>query len=434
VLNLLKSRMGLSLVTAIWCSAAVVGYIFGENSIALFCLAVLGGLLLLPWLADYLSPQMVFSVPWIVILLLSGFSISEIHRPIGFLANIAILTSLVVYLFVAGMVNTFKQNMVREIKYDREFSPLKSNTLLFILIVIAAVNVIYSGYIPLINILSGAYADYLGFGIKSIYGFFNAFANVVGLSFFYLYLISKKRRYLFFYISVIGIFLLLVSRQNVISLLVESFVVYSLMRTRINVGKIILMFSILMVCFGALGSLRSGDIKVLAKVTPQYMWLPDSVVWGYSYSYFNVLNLDNLTNDPAVPYHNAQSLDPLMPSFFRTKREDDRSFLEDDKFTVASFISPIYKDGGLPFTLLLVSVVAFVNGVIYRRCVSNPSMRSILIYAVLYFCALLSFFTNFWFYLPVIAQLPMIILLTLGHNKLRQHADVGTTSVDRVNT
>ena len=433
MLNLLKSRMGLCLVTAIWCCGAIVGYIFGENSIALFCLAVLGGFLLLPSITDYLSPQMAFSVPWIVILLLSGFSISEIHRPIGFLAYVAILASLVVYLFFASIVNTFKPNMVREIQYDREFSPIKSNALLFVLFAIAAVNIIYSGYVPLINILSGAYADYLGFGIKSIYGFFNAFANVVGLSFFYLYLVSKKRRYLIFYISVIGIFLLLVSRQNIISLLVESFVVYSLIRARVSVGKITLMFSILMICFGALGSLRSGDIKVLAKVTPQYMWLPDSVVWGYSYSFFNVLNLDNLTNDPAVPYHNAQSLDPLVPSFFRTKREDDRSFLEDDKFTVASFISPIYKDGGLPFTLLLVAIVAFVNGLIYRRCVSKPSMRSVLIYAVLYFCALLSFFTNFWFYLPVIAQLPMIIVLTMGHNKLRQHAGVGTASVDRVN-
>ena len=432
--NLLKSRMGLSLVAAIWCSAAVVGYIFGENNIALFCLAVLAGFLLLPWVADYLSPQIAFSMPWIIILLLSGFSISEIHRPIGFLAHVAILASLVVYLFVTGIVGTLDLNPVREMQHDREFSPVKVNTLLFILFAIAAVNIIYSGYIPLINILSGAYADYLGFGIKSIYGFFNAFANVVGLSFFYLYLISKKRRYLFFYFSVIGVFLLLVSRQNIISLLVESFVVYSLMRARINVGKIILMFSILMVCFGALGSLRSGDIKVLAKVTPQYMWLPDSMVWGYSYSFFNVLNLDNLTNDPAVPYYNAQSLDPLMPSFLRTKREDDRSFLEDDKFTVASFISPIYKDGGLPFTLLLVAVVALVNGLIYRRCLSNPSMRSVLIYAVLYFCTLLSFFTNFWFYLPVIAQLPMIIVLTLGHNKLPQNFGVGMASVDRVNT
>ncbi|SFY35763.1 oligosaccharide repeat unit polymerase [Janthinobacterium lividum] len=432
MLNLLKSRMTLGLLTLIWGSAALVAYIYGENYLVLISLGILAGLLLLPWIADYLSPQMAFSMPWIVILLFSGFSISEIHRPIGFLAHAAIFSSLVVYLLVTDIVGAVEPIKIKKIQFDQEFSSVKSGTILFVLLGIAAFNVIYSGYIPLVNILMGASADYLSFGVKSIYGFFNAFANMVGLTFFYLYLTSKKRRYLFFYVAVIIIFLFLVSRQNILSLLVESFVVYSLLRARVKMRKIILMFTILMVCFGALGSLRSGDIKILAKVTPQYMWLPDSVVWGYSYSFFNVLNLDNLTNDPAVPYHDAQSLDPLMPSFLRTKREEDRSFLEDDKFTVSSFIFPIYKDGGLPFTLLLVAIVALVNGLVYRRCISNPSMRNILIYAVLYFCALLSFFTNFWFYLPVIAQLPMILALTWGQNKSQEEADAGAVPVDRV--
>jgi oligosaccharide repeat unit polymerase len=432
VLNLLKSRMTLGLLTLIGGCAAAVAYIYGEKYLVLVFLAILAVFFLLPWTTDYLSPQMAFSMPWIVILLLSGFSISEIHRPIGFLTHLAIFSSLVVYLLVTGIVGATKPTLVKKIQHDIEFSPIKSSVLLFVLLGIAAINIVYSGYIPLVNILMGAYADYLGFGIKSIYGFFNAFANVVGLTFFYLYLTSKKRRYLFFYISVIVIFLFLVSRQNILSLLIESFVVYSLLQARVNMKKIILMFAILMVCFGALGSLRSGNIKILAKVTPEYMWLPDSVVWGYSYSFFNVLNFDNLTNDPAVPYHDAQSLDPLIPSFLRAKREEDRSFLEDDKFTVSSFIFPIYKDGGLPFTLLLVSVVALVNGLVYRRCISNPSMRNILIYAVLYFCALLSFFTNFWFYLPVIAQLPMIMILSLGNDKSKQHTDMDAASVERV--
>lgn len=432
MLNLLKSRMTLGLLTLIGGCAAAVAYIYGEKYLVLVFLAILAVFFLLPWTTDYLSPQMAFSMPWIVILLLSGFSISEIHRPIGFLTHLAIFSSLVVYLLVTGIVGATKPTLVKKIQHDIEFSPIKSSVLLFVLLGIAAINIVYSGYIPLVNILMGAYADYLGFGIKSIYGFFNAFANVVGLTFFYLYLTSKKRRYLFFYISVIVIFLFLVSRQNILSLLIESFVVYSLLQARVNMKKIILMFAILMVCFGALGSLRSGNIKILAKVTPEYMWLPDSVVWGYSYSFFNVLNFDNLTNDPAVPYHDAQSLDPLIPSFLRAKREEDRSFLEDDKFTVSSFIFPIYKDGGLPFTLLLVSVVALVNGLVYRRCISNPSMRNILIYAVLYFCALLSFFTNFWFYLPVIAQLPMIMILSLGNDKSKQHTDMDAASVERV--
>lgn len=432
MLNLLKSRICLGLVTFILGSAAGVAYIFDENNIVLISLAILAGFLLLPRTANYLSPQMAFSMPWIVILLLSGFSISEIHRPIGFLAHLAIFTSLVVYLLVTGLVGTAKPAVVEKMLVGREFSSVKSSALLLILIVIAAVNVIYSGYVPLVNILSGSYANYLDFGIKSIYGFFNAFANTVGLTFFYLYLISKKRRYLFLYISVIVIFLFLVSRQNILSLLIESFVVYSLLRARVNVSRIIVMFAMLMFCFGALGSLRSGDIKVLAKVTPEYMWLPDSVVWGYSYSFFNVLNLDNLTKDPAVPYYDSQSLDPLIPSFFRAKRVEDRSFLEDDKFTVASFIFPVYKDGGLSFTLLLVAIVALVNGLVYRWCIRNRSMRGILIYAVLYFCTLLSFFTNFWFYLPVVAQLPMIIILTLGHDKSCPHVSVGAAAVDRV--
>lgn len=384
---------------------------YGEKNIGLLMLFFMALTLFLPFSTDYLSPQFAFATPWFAILIFSKFEISEIYRNVDFFVYELLLTCICTFLFLSCLCSS-------KIKKDINLNNLyvlknkKNLFLFFIFLFFAIANVVYAGYIPLVNILLGVYADYLKFGIKGFYGFFNAFANVVGLIFFYTYLIKKEKIYLIFYIVVALVFLLFVSRQNILSLLIESFVIYSFVRSRVTYKKILVMFTVLMFCFSLIGSLRSGDIKVVAKIVPEYQWLPDSFVWGYSYSFFNILNLENIISEQGVPYYDLSSMDMLIPSVFRPQAVETRSLLENDSFTVSSFISPIYRDGGIFFTLFWVAIISYLTSKQYQAIYRKKTMRSMLIYSVLYFCALMSFFTNFWFYLPVIAQIPIIVYLT----------------------
>ena len=53
-----------------------------------------------------------------------------------------------------------------------------------------------AGYVPIVRIFSGDASGYMDFGVKGIYGLFNAFANALGLTAFYLCLQKKEKIYL----------------------------------------------------------------------------------------------------------------------------------------------------------------------------------------------------------------------------------------------
>lgn len=113
------------------------------------------------------------------------------------------------------------------------------------------------------------------------------------------------------------------TRQNIISLVIESFFVYTVLKGRIQIAKASIIAVISIVAFGALGSLRSGSIDDLIGAKPEYSWIPSSFTWVYSYFYFNILLNDNVINYSAAPYYDRSSLTGFLPSFLRGDNTQD---------------------------------------------------------------------------------------------------------------
>jgi hypothetical protein len=200
------------------------------------------------------------------------------------------------------------------------------------------------------------------------------------------------------------------TRQNIISLLIEAFVVYNFTVRKFSPFRLLIFITISLLIFGMLGDFRLGkDIVEIARIKDEYSWIPSAAIWLYSYSYFNILNLDNAVELFRTPAMDLTSVSRLIPSFLRPELNEPEGILEVSSFTVGSFILPIYRDLGYWPLIILFYFFCLLGKYYHKKIHFRNSYKTITSYSVIYFCFLFSFFENFWFYLPIIFQLPFII-------------------------
>lgn len=379
-------------------------------------------LLVVVYKFDYLHPAVAYVLPWLTVLLFSTIPISTLSRELQYSTCLFLLTAVLVWLLSTVAAPVFSEKRTGKIsgiaageEPEMIFGFKKGAFVAFaVLYLFAAFNVAYAGYVPLFSLLRGGTGDngYATFGIPSVYGAFLAYANAVGCLGFYAYLRTHSRTYLWLFVSVIAMHLLLVNRQNVITLSVEAFVIRSLMVRRLSKAKILVFIAVGLSALGALGELRSGDIRTTIGVDAAYSWVPLGAVWLYAYSYFNVLNLENTMVLSDAPYYDGSMWQNLLPTILRPAQEH-ASYLELQAMNVSSYIYPIYTDVGRAGVLLWTGIWGLITTYVYRRALAHRRFVHVTTYACLFFCALLSFFVAFWFYLPVIFQIAFFWLFEI---------------------
>jgi oligosaccharide repeat unit polymerase len=372
--------------------------------------------LFLKYKGDYLHPIMAFVLPWCIILASSFLDISEFSRPVSSETYLIIISIILVSLALGTLpLQTYPRT--RPALSTREFIPNDSiyKIVVLIYLLISLANIAIAGYIPLFRSIGGDSSGYLDFGSRGFYGFYNAFANALAIISIYFYFHNPRKRYLVVYCTVILFFTIFLTRQNIITTVVETFAVYSIIKARVKLRKVLFFIISILIGFSLIGQLRSGDILSLAKIKPEYNSVPAALVWPYVYSYFNVMNFDNLVTNSMgsgrhvdqPPYYDGSSLNKLIPSIFRLGDEHPEVYLESAEngvFAVASYMF-IFEDIGPVGLIVFTIFVLFISLTTYSRALSSGSFLAVCNYSVLYFCALLSFFVNWWFYLPVIFQL-----------------------------
>lgn len=357
---------------------------------------------------DYLDPVVGYLCPWMLILLFSVTKLSRFAITIHRSTYSLVLLSVVCALFAGGAKSQTTVGGGRRWLAPRRtrWNPRTFFRVIdFIFVAFTIFNVVQAGYIPLIRGIATGDTGYLDFGIHGVFGLYLAMANALAIMYLIVYLRTGSRRFLVRYIAIFVVFVLFVSRQNVISSGVESVVAYSIIRGKVPLRKLVIGFVASGILFSIVGNFRSGSIREIAGVEDE--WVPDPVVWLYSYSYFNIANIDNLITRSNAPYYDGSSFNQLLPSFLRPKSdpEDYLQYLLLINFNVASYMFPVYNDLGRlgVFCLTLIAISLAVRR--YARLHQPSSISQVGIYCVLYFCAAFSFFFNFWFYLPVIFQI-----------------------------
>jgi len=355
---------------------------------------------------DYLNPLLAYLLPWTVITLLSTVEISKYSRPVSektYTVLLAIEVIVVVTYYLAVLSKPLRKRKPQQ----RNANLGRYRVLVLFYIAMTGFNVLAAGYIPLIRGIQTGDTGYLDFGVHGIFGFYNAFANALGVLSFYLYLKTGRKQFVWVCVLILAVFVLFVTRGNVISFLVESFVVYCLVRGRVSRRILVAGATAAVILFGVAGNLRSGSVKDIAGVKEEYRSLPDTVIWVYAYSYFNILNFDNVATNPHFPAYDGSSLFGLLPSVLRPTVAYNEQVLEVPEFNVLSYIAPVYADVGLWGAILFTAGVTWWGTWSYQHALEESSFYAITKYSVLFYCALFSFFANFWLYLPIIAQIPL---------------------------
>lgn len=357
---------------------------------------------------DYLDPVVGYLCPWLLILLFSVTKLSRFAIAIHRSTYSLVLASMVCAILVGGLTRKTKVSNERQWlrpKKTRWNARTFFRTIDLFFIAFTIFNIAAAGYIPLIRGIATGDTGYLEFGIHGVYGFYLAMANALAIIYFILYLRTGSRPYLYRYLGILFVFVLFISRQNVISAAVESLIAYSLVRGKVSLKKIAIGLVVSGILFSIVGNFRSGSIREVAGIDED--WVPSPLVWLYAYSYFNIANVDNLITHSNAPYYNGSSFNQLLPSVLRPESdpEDYYRYLLLMNFNAASYMFPVYDDIGEAGVLALTLIAIYLTSKRYEKINRPSSISQVGTYSVLYFCASFSFFFNFWFFLPVIFQL-----------------------------
>jgi len=274
-------------------------------------------------------------------------------------------------------------------------------------------EIAFFGGTPLLGLIGiGAQISYKDFGIQGFHGLVNALFYTGCVVTFARILFGSSRRILTLMTISIGYPVLVVSRQILMSLILQYALIYFSIRRPsprifVRVGAIL---GAILLIFGYLGDARSGRDSIIALASPTFDypdWLPSAFIWVYIYL-SSPLNNVNYNIDISPNYLPIETAGSFIPSF---AREDflaafggsQQWDLVSDSFNVGSLLQSLLTDfgiyGSIVFTLFCGTAFSFVR----RRSLTSPAAFFAII-VILHGIAL-SFFANLLFHLVFVFEI-----------------------------
>ena len=353
---------------------------------------------------------------WAMLASFSFFPLSTMHvRLDNFTFMVIFIFIFIYFIFSVSGGMSVRKKIVNHSKIETYYNLNNYRIVFLFFLGLSLLNILIAGFIPLLSLIMTGNSKYASFGISGIYGFYLAYSTALGILSLYLFFTLKKRKFLYHYLIILTTMLLFFTRQNIIVLIVEGFVVYSFLYKKIGINKILVVSLIILILFSYLGTLRSGDIKVILKIKEEYWYLPNFIFWLYGYLYFSGLNLNNLLIHTSAPYYDGSSVASLIPAFIQRLLGisfHHQYYLQNGNMTVSTALGSIYGDMGIYGIVVFSSLFGFYAGKYFKKSTINPTLCNVGIYAVLFFCAVFSFFVNYWFYLPIIFQIVFICIFS----------------------
>lgn len=273
---------------------------------------------------------------------------SDLFIPLSFELTGFILFTMIFSIFFGLFFNkTISFNIKRSVK------PVEKNKviILFVFLCISLLSeCLYHGLIPLFLVFKGVNYDYTQFGIPVFHVFLLSYVTLLGVIYFYRYLIYRNKYYLSIFFFSIVFSLLIVNRGTLIFIILSAIIAYSSLN--LNFSKIIKVLATLcavIFVFGVLGNLRmisSGykeddAIIKIGQASNSYlkMNLPSEIFWAYLYLTSPYANLENEVKRREFNYQynpKAYFIYEIFPDFVskRFDLENSKSNLLTDELNV----------------------------------------------------------------------------------------------------
>lgn len=386
----------------------------------LFLLTVIGLISYRSWL----NPVSIFNVVWLVVCFLYGFRLSpNLQAPLMdrtcyllILGNVVFTISCIVISKISIKPPEVSVYKIKEITFERIQKHF------WIWLVLEIFETIYSKGFPIIWALQHNGKTYFDYGIPSIHGFANAYGltilTILAYQVFKGDYKKQSKKIVTYILIILGMYLLMLTRQVIISAIIQIFVVYCFLKRKIPWVKILIWTFLIIIAFGLVGNVRTGYYEFLSvaemdtKVNPMFV----GFYWVYMYLTMTIANLNKMFNMFFTPlgmgyFWSIYLPTALVNSVFKFNYGDLSNLLVTPAFNVAGYNADAYIALGVAGIIIMATIYGVLGGLCYKKIIRNRNMKNILYYAVYLQIIVLSFFFNQLFYLPSGFQFIVIYLL-----------------------
>lgn len=388
----------------------------------LFLLTVIGLISYRSWL----NPVSIFNVVWLVVCFLYGFRLSpNLQAPLEnrtcyllMLGNIVFTISCI----VVSKISIWPTNLSSVYK-TKEITFENIQKHFWIWFVLELFETVYSKGFPIIWALQHNGKTYFDYGIPSVHGFANAYGltilTILAYQLFKGDYKKQSKKIVTYILIILLMYVFMLTRQVIISAIIQIFVVYCFLKRKIPWVKILIWIFLIIIAFGLVGNIRTGYYDFLSvaqmdtKVNPLFV----GFYWVYMYLTMTIANLNKLFNMFFTPlgmgyFWSIYLPTALVNSVFKFNNPVDQSnFLVTQAFNVSGYSADAYISIGIMGLVIMAIIYGIIGGLCYKKIIRNRSMKNILYYAVYLQIIVLSFFFNQLFYLPSGFQFVIIYFL-----------------------
>lgn len=373
-----------------------------------------------------INPLSIFNAIWLVVILLYQLRLSVLQ---GKLDEKTIITFIICILlfsvsFIIGnlLLSKNKNTKVKENKIIR-YNIIKKMYIFWI--VVEIIETIYSKGLPIIWKITGSAKTYMNYGIPTVHGLMNAIGLCIVILSFYLYMYEKNnynkknKKLLLIIVSILGFSLCLITRQVIVTAIIEIGVIYICFQKRIPWKKIILLSLVGIIVFGIIGNFRTGYQEFLDVAVMKNEQIPKPLIgfyWVYMYLTMTVANVNNavllgINGYGITPIASVYIPTVISNLLFSNSSIKVPNYLVTQAFNVSGFFIEFY----IAYGNLGVGIISFVYGIlgayIFSKIKRDESEKNILYYAIYLQIIVLSFFYNHLLYLPSGFQLVIIFII-----------------------
>jgi oligosaccharide repeat unit polymerase len=364
------------------------------------------------------SPSFLYIFIWTTTIWLQSLQILDFYKPINWefikIQTIVCLILLISEFFFKSYYRSDNQDAKK--KYET-LENLYSfcRKLFLLLLVMFAIDALYSGGLPLFWLISRNGLTHADFGIPTFHGTFHGILLFFTTSSFFLFLqgVHKKESFihvmfLFFYAT------LSFNRGIVLIFLVQAIYIYLLIfRKKINLRSIVflILFSLFFIwIFGVLGDFRTGYNTFARNISSEwndfFNFFPKNLLWFYNYSTTGLNNLyGNIPHiDPNyTPCYTFARLIPTVVYNFLEIPQLRAFTLVDGRATICTSFEGLISDFGLIGILFYLPIIILAQ-ISYYKALKN-SFFSIILYGILMQSITMTVFIDTIFYLPFLLQI-----------------------------
>lgn len=373
-----------------------------------------------------LNPIFIFVGTWLAIIVLYQFELSNWQYNLIDDSYITFIINIMAFTISYLLVYIFKRKKIiqnNENKDDKnvivDFNFIKKMFIFWIIIEI--IETIYSGGIPIIWKLVGSSKTYASYGIPTVHGLMNSISLIIMLLSYYLYLKeNRKNKKLLLIIGTIILFdLMIITRQVIVSALIELFVIYIFFNKKIPVYKLLIIVSFLVIGFGLIGNIRTGSdnfIYVSSFKNENINKFLIGFYWVYMYFTMSIANINNAIYLGINQYGLYPIMKNYLPTVFSNIIFENSNiiipnYLVTKAFNVSGYFINFYLAFGNLGVLIISSIYGVLGGIITNKNRNESSEKNLLYMSVYIQIIILSFFENHLFYLPSGFQFFLIFLI-----------------------